>query len=68
MTGLERMITKCVNAVQVNAQRQAVQVPTLGQVEAESLYASRLEALDAEERHLRLQLEERRHAPRWAND
>lgn len=57
MTGLERMITKCVNAVTANAARQAERVPTLGEVEAESLYLSRWEAIEAEEKHLRLMIE-----------
>lgn len=70
MSGLERMITKIMNTVEATQRRQSepVRVPSIGRIEAESLYVSRLEALDAEERHIRRQLAERRHAPRWAND
>jgi hypothetical protein len=58
------MITKCVNAVQANAQRQGVTIPTLGQCEAERLYSSRVEALDSEERHILRQQQAGRRALR----
>lgn len=64
MTGLERMITKIMNAMDTRQQMQAEPVPTIGRIESEQLYLSRLEALDAEERHIRRQLQERRQAPR----
>lgn len=59
MTGLERHLTKIINAISTRQRREAepVAIPTAGQCEAEALYLSQWEAIESEERHLRLAYE-----------